>query len=197
MRTPGRLVLWCTLALALLAAGAVTRAADRFWTPGHSNRWAAAWLLVPAGLVLAEGAGQVAQPVVPATSVALRTLPGPVLVLPTSQQGDYTVMTWSTDGWPRLVNGGSGFEPPTQSGLRRTAQAFPQAEAVRRLRAQGVRTVVLDRSLAVGTPWAALAADPAGLPGARAADSGVRVRYQGSAAIYDLTPDRSPLIAHP
>ena len=191
MRTPGRLVLWCTLALGLLAAGAVTRAAERFAaSPVRFGRWRLLpiLLLVPAVLVLVEGVGRVAQPVVPRAPVALQTLPGPVLVLPTSQQGDFTVMTWSTDGWPELVNGGSGFEPPIQSLLRRTAQAFPQADSVRLLRAEGVRTVVLDRSLAAGTRWASLAATPEGPVDARAADSGVQVRYQGTAVIYTLLP---------
>jgi hypothetical protein len=203
LRTPGRLVLWITLAMALLAAGAVTRLVeDAPW-----ERWPArtaplrpflpALLLLPAALVLAEGIGRVAQPVVPRSSVALRSLPGPVLVLPTSQQGDYTVMTWSTTGWPVLVNGGSGFEPPIQSRLRRTARAFPAAAAVRELRSEGVGTVVLDRRLAAGTPWAALAADPAGPPGARAAESGVRVREQGAAVVYDLTPVGAPAGAGP
>jgi hypothetical protein len=140
-------------------------------------------LLLPALLVMIEGIGQVDQSVVPTAPVALRTLPGPVLVLPTSQQGDYPVMTWSTDGWPALANGGSGFEPPYQAALRRTAKAFPQAEAVQVLRDQGVRTVVLDRALAAGTPWAALAATPEGAIGG----TGVHIRYQGTAVIYDLT----------
>jgi hypothetical protein len=152
------------------------------------HRVRSALLLVPALLVVAEGIGQVAQPVVPSAPVALRTLAGPVLVLPTSQQGDYTVMTWSTDGWPELVNGGSGFEPPIQSMLRRTAQAFPNADSVQRLRTAGVQTVVLDRTLAAGTPWAALAADP----GSMAAAAGIQVRYQGTAAIYTLSASAGP-----
>ena len=185
LRTPGRLMLWCTLVMALLAAGAVTKLAEQIGP--RLRRPGPLLLLVPALLVLMEGIGQVAQPAVPVTSVALRALPGPVLVLPTSQQSDYVPMAWSTDGWPLLVNGGSGFEPPIQSKLRRTAQAFPSADAVRELRSEGVRTVVLDRQLAVGTWWATLAAEPNGPVGARAADSGVRVRFQGNAVIYDLT----------
>ncbi len=204
MRTPGRLVLWCTLALALLAAGAVTRAADRIMDSLPPGRLPplllSGLLLVPALLVVIEGVGRVAQPVVPVSPVALRTLPGPVLVLPTAQQRDYVVMTWSTDGWPELANGGSGFETPIQSVLRRTAQAFPQADSVRRLRASGVRTVVLDRALAAGTPWASLAANPmgstssppgstgsTGSTGSPVADAGIQVRYQGTAVIYTLS----------
>ena len=158
---------------------------------GGARRLVLALLLVPALLVLAEGIGKVEQPEVPTAQVALRTLPGPVLVLPTSQQRDYTVMTWSTDGWPELVNGGSGFEPPVQSVLRRTAQAFPEVAAVQALREAGVRTVVMDRALTADTVWSALAAapeGPVGSTGARAADSGIQVRYQGSAVIYTLPP---------
>jgi hypothetical protein len=169
--------------LTLLAAGAVSRAAER--SPDR-RRLASAWLVLPAALVLLEGVGHVAQPVVPRPAVALRTLPGPVLVLPTSQQGDYMPMTWSTDGWPELVNGGSGFEPPIQSVLRRTAKAFPDAQAVASLRRSGVRTVVLARPLAPGTPWAGLAGESDVRLAAQAAAAGLGFRVVGGAVIYDL-----------
>jgi hypothetical protein len=204
MRTPGRLVLWATLALALLAAGAVTKAseqlaasrrtaarADRADGRSLRPRLVRAWpvlVLIPAILVLSEGIGVVKQPRVPVAPVALWTLPGPVLVLPTGQQLDYKPMTWSTDRWPLLINGGSGFESPVQAELRRTAFAFPQLRSVRELRARGVQTVVLDRALTLNTPWSNLAALPEGPSWARAADAGVRVRYQGTAVIYDIRP---------
>ena len=96
VRTSGRLILWTTLALGLLAAGAVTKAADQLADradradrsdrlperSGRRVRWRPALILLPALLVLAEGIGHVAQPVVPTAPVALRTLPGLVLVLP-------------------------------------------------------------------------------------------------------------------
>jgi hypothetical protein len=192
MRTPGRLILWCTLALALLAAGAVTKAADaraaRRPTLGWTARLGTGALLLPALLVLAEGIGQVAQPEVPRPPVALHTLPAPVLVLPTSQQGDYLVMTWSTDGWPKLVNGGSGFEPPDQSQLRRMAEHFPEPRAVVRLRADGVRTVVLVDSMTNGTVWHSLATQPPAQIAAEAVAAGIRVRRSNDALIYDLSP---------
>jgi hypothetical protein len=51
-----------------------------------------------------------------------------------------------------------------------------------------VQTVVLDRALTLNTPWSNLAALPEGPSWARAADAGVRVRYQGTAVIYDIRP---------
>jgi hypothetical protein len=207
MRTLGRLVLWGTLALALLAAGAVTKASEQLAVAHRSAadadpvagrtlfsrfpRLLRAWpvlILIPALLVLSEGIGMVKQPRVPVAPVALWTLPGPVLVIPTGQQLDYKPMTWSTDHWPLLINGGSGFESPVQGQLRRTAFAFPQLRAVQELRARGVQTVVLDRALTLNTPWSNLAAQPEGPAWARAADAGVKVRYQGTAVIYDIRP---------
>jgi hypothetical protein len=196
VRTPGRLILWCTLALALLAAGAVTKAADRAPIRRRVRavgvrrpQWsgpAAVLLLVPALLVLAEGVGPVEQRRVPPVPVALRSLPGLVLVLPTSQVRDYLVMTWSTDGWPELLNGGSGFEPPAQSKLRRVAQAFPTGDSVQLLRAQGVRTVLLVRSQAEdGTPWSRLARQPTQWLDAHPI-AGLQVSYRPDAVVYEL-----------
>jgi hypothetical protein len=187
LRTPGRLVLWCGLALGLLAAGAVTYGATRL--SRHRRTWRiTAVLLLPAALVLAEGAGAVAQPIVPAAPVALRNLPGPVLVMPTSMQRDYLVMTWSTDGWPSLINGGSGFEPPRQSRLRRTAAQFPTPISAKVLRSMGVRTIVLIRSEAIGTPWQRLATQRVALTRAQAYGVGASMREAGDALIFDLDP---------
>jgi hypothetical protein len=182
VRTPGRLILWTTLALGLLAAGAVTRLSE---TRGRRNR---RLLLAPALLVLAEGLGRVAHPVVPAPPVALSTVADPVLFLPTSQQGDYLTMAWSTEGWPRLVNGGSGFETPRQSHLRDVAAAWPQPWAVAKLRSRGVRTVVLTRSLAPGTRWAALDAETDAVIVAQAAAVGLTVEVGPEAIVYHLPP---------
>jgi hypothetical protein len=201
VRTPGRLTLWTTLALGLLAAGAVTKAVERALEPGSGPRVRSgllnpgllrsgllrSGLLIPAGLVLAEGIGSVPQLEVPHPPVVLRSLPGPVLVLPNSRQHDYLVMTWSTDGWPELVNGGSGFDPPPQAVLREVARTFPQRESVQFLRARGVRTVVLVRSQLAGTPWRELAARPPAELQAQAGAVGIQVRSQDDALIYDLS----------
>jgi hypothetical protein len=191
LRTPGRLVLWCTLALGLLAAGAVTAAADRVARRAVTRRARVLWaglLLVPAVLVLSEGSGAVAAQVVPQQPVALKSLPGPLLVMPTSMQRDFLVMTWSTDGWPRLINGGSGFEPPQQSRLRRAASRFPSMDSAAQLRTLGVRTIVLIKAQAPGTAWQPLASQPVSLTRAQAARVGATTADTGPALIFDLRP---------
>lgn len=193
LRTPGRLVLWCGLALGLLAAGAVTAAADRIDRRSRPRGRASGWLrvavlLVPAALVLSEGAGTLAVPTVPSPPMALKSLPDPVLVMPTSMQGDYQVMTWSTDGWPDLINGGSGFEPPKQSRLRRTAAQFPTQQSAAGLRRMGVRTIVLIKDQASGTAWQWLASQPVALTRAQALGVGATMRDTGPALVFDLAP---------
>ncbi|MBM0256939.1 hypothetical protein JNW89_08655 [Micromonospora sp. 4G55] len=112
LRTPGRLVLWTTLLLGVLAAGALTvresppaGAGRRDW-----RRWGRVALVLPALLVLAEGVNRTPHVPVPAQPVALRGVAGPVLVLPLGGIRDYHVMLWSTTasrprstGWPRSL----------------------------------------------------------------------------------------------
>jgi hypothetical protein len=200
LRTPGRLILWVTLCLGLLAAGAVTR-----WAEDAARRRAALGarpalvrrlavpglalsLVLPGALVTLEGASDMPYPRVPSAPVALDSLPQPLMVLPTSQGGDFQVMTWSTDGWPQLANGGSGFEPPAQAALRRSLRYFPDTRSLAALRARGVRTVVLVPERAVDTWWE----DAGQRPTARLP---VTVRTvtgpNGEAAlVYTLAPDR-------
>lgn len=201
LRVSGRLVIWVTLALCLLAAGATDAfvravaglprarpprpAADaaapapRVLTAPSPRVVVAALLaaVLPA-VVVAEGSGPVPAWTVSTQPVRLAGLPQPVLVLPTSQVADYHMMTWSTQGWPLLVNGGSGFEPAFQTRMRQEAAGFPSAASVAALRARGVATVVVVRSRAAGTPLAAAVDDV--LP------AGVRRVDLGDAVVFDL-----------
>jgi len=200
LRTPGRLILWVTLCLGLLAAGAVTRwaeAVSRRRTalaarPTLARRLAAPGLalalVLPGALVTLEGTSDMEYPRVPAAPVALASLPQPIMVLPTSQPGDFQVMTWSADGWPRLANGGSGFEPPAQAALRRDLRQFPDARSLAALRALGVRTVVLVPERAVGTRWEHAADRPTARLPVTVRD--VRGPDGATAVVYSLTPDR-------
>jgi len=154
IRTPGRLMLWATLLLALLAAGAVgalvdltMAAARRSNQDGRPPFWAGPALLVPVVLVFVEGLGTTPHAVVPPAPPTLSTVAGPVLVLPTDQVGDMPVMLWSTDGFPLMVNGGSGVVPTEQDQLRRAAVRFPEPASVDSLRGAGIRTVVIVRSM--------------------------------------------------
>ncbi len=108
-------------------------------------------------------------------------LTAPVLYLPSDPIGDYTVMLWSTQGWPVIANGSSGFDPPYQAELRRQVATFPDAASVAALQARGVRSVVLVPSRAAGTPWAGAADRPVtGLPLVR--------RDTADAVVYELAP---------
>jgi hypothetical protein len=189
LRTPGRMIIWVTFGLALLAAGFVARLADpliaraRRPDPDAVHRVAAgagvAALLVPIGLVVADDWGSPRHWSVTTAPVRVSSLPAPIMFLPTDQIGDYHLMLWTTDGFPTLANGNSGFNPPEQEQLRRATRTFPDATSVAALRAKGIRTVVVVRSRAVGTGWADAADKPvAGL--------GIGRLDLGDAVIYSL-----------
>ncbi|TQJ25853.1 hypothetical protein FBZ33_6225 [Micromonospora sp. A202] len=159
LRTPGRLMLWTTLLLGLLAAGAVTALTDRVreLTAQRIPSWPGPWLrtatLLPLLLVAVEGLNTTPHPVVPTQPAAMRSTEGPLLVLPSNQSLDQHVMLWSTSGFPDVVNGGSGFTPRQLDDVRRVSQSFPDQTSVDYLRTLGVRSVVLLRGQVVGTPW--------------------------------------------
>jgi hypothetical protein len=170
LRTPGRLVLWTTLFAALLAAGAVSAFTERIEeyvaerVPARPGALLRIAMLLPLVLVLVEGIPDREQPTVPPAPAALRTAEAPVLVLPTSPLHDETVMLWSTDGFPAIVNGGSGFTPERQAEIREATENFPDAASIRLLRDLGVRTVVVLLDRVHGTPYAgAIDADAEGL----------------------------------
>jgi hypothetical protein len=196
LRTPGRLVVWTTLLLALLAAGSVTALTDRLGrtaTPAvgavaamaarGGSRWSATRKLLAsarerlrprlgiiagalaAGLVLVEGLSVVPHLRIPEPPAALTaehadTVLPPLLVLPSTQTFDPLVMLWSTDGFPAMVNGLSGFTPASQAEIRAGTYSFPDADSVSLLRRHGVRTVVVLRDFIAGTPWARSADAP-------------------------------------
>jgi hypothetical protein len=180
LRTPGRLVLWTTLFLGVLAAGALTAArrrpvagADADRTPrvevptatvedgsGRRHRWSRLVgrlvrlaALVPIALAIVEGINVTPHPPVRPAPAALRGATGPLLVLPSGGTLELSVMLWSTDGFPRIVNGLASFTPATRARTRTVTATFPDARSVAYLRHLGVRTVVLLLEYAVGTPW--------------------------------------------
>jgi hypothetical protein len=148
LRTPGRLVVWTTLLLALLAAGGVAELVRRVrtaapwwgWSPGALARGVAA---VPLVLVLAEGLGVVPHPVVPTGPPSLSTVAAPYLVLPSAELSDEHVMLWSTDRFAPVANGTSGFLPTQLAEIRNRTGDFPSQSSVDFLRSLGIRTVVV------------------------------------------------------
>jgi hypothetical protein len=62
-------------------------------------------------------------------------------------------MYWSTDGFPKIVNGFGGFDPTGYDRLRREVSGFPDTRSVAALRRRGVRTVLVHSEFAPGTDW--------------------------------------------
>lgn len=182
LRTPGRLNTFTSLALALLAAAGaqvVAGAAER------RRAWAgpATGLLLAAVIVL-EGLGPPPILRVPDPPRGLARAPEPLLNLPLSRPGDFTdfstffYVLWSTDGFPRIVNGSPSFIPTFTRELPRRVEDFPDRDSVEYLRGLGVRAVVLHpAAIAGGSPQARRM---------RAAELGVRVRRVGDVVIYRL-----------
>ncbi len=181
LRTPGRLVIWTTLGLGLLAAGLVTAIGDtiarRAATAENgppaaaasqhrpSSRWLVAALLIPGLLVLVEGINTTPHLSVPAQPAAMRDAAGPLLVLPSDKYADMAVALWSTDGFPKVANGSSSFNPTLAGGAAGKDVNFPDAESIAVLRGRGIRTVIVLRAPAAGTPLArSLTAPVDGLP---------------------------------
>lgn len=184
LRTPGRLNTLTSLALALLAAAgaqvAVSAAARRRAWAG-----AATGVLLAAAIVL-EGLGPPPILRVPDPPRGLRSAPEPLLNLPLAGAEGLTFvdfssfyyMLWSTDGFPRIVNGTSGFTPTFNIELLRHVDGFPDRDSVDYLRGLGVRGVVI-HPRAVGELTLAERR-------ARAARLGVRVRRAGDVLVYRL-----------
>ncbi|MGX6604711.1 hypothetical protein ACWKSP_21650 [Micromonosporaceae bacterium Da 78-11] len=159
LRIPGRLMLWVTLLLAILAAGAVAefvRRAEQL-SAQRMPPWPGPWLrlgtLVPLILVLLEGWNATAHPVVPTQPAAMRTVTGPMLVLPTAALTDETVMLWSTSRFQPIANGSGGFAAARQAELRRNVATFPDQASIAYLRSQSIGIVLLLRSQVAGTSW--------------------------------------------
>jgi hypothetical protein len=159
LRIPGRLMLWVTLLLAILAAGAVddfVRRAEHL-AAQRIPPWPGPWLrlatLTPLFLVALEGWNTTAHPVVPAQPAALRTVPGPMLVLPTAELTDQTVQLWTTTRFQDLANGGGGFGAQKQSEMRAKVAGFPDVTSINYLDSIGVRRVLLLSDHIAGTSW--------------------------------------------
>jgi hypothetical protein len=174
IRTPGRLVVLVSLGLALLAAAGVEALR-------RSTRWHRIIGVGLVALVLLDGYGSLPVPRVPPPAPGLADASDPVFVLPSSDILDMHVMWASTRGFPRIVNGGSGFTPELLAEVRRRTVAFPDADSVRYLRALGVRSVVLRTRLLPGTPWAGADSRATnGLP--------VTVREVSGDLVFNLAP---------
>ncbi|WP_100445224.1 hypothetical protein [Glycomyces xiaoerkulensis] len=188
IRTPGRLVIYMTLLLAVLAAGILTRIADDADAIAHSQRVdrrlvvkapkrAHALLFLPLMLVLLEGLTVADDHEPEPAPVAMSELDGPVLFLP-SDGRDTQVQYWSIDGFPEMANGVSAFTPDEQAGIRELSTTFPDPGAIEALREAGIETVVVIPDWLPGSDWDRLdlETDP----------PGVEVERSDDAVIYRL-----------
>jgi hypothetical protein len=194
IRTPGRLVTFSSLALALLAAGGAT------WLSGYLARNRRRALAVASCVALAlaiaiEGrglpfdpTGSQAQPQVPDVPPSVAAVAAPQLHLPAERPEDNRrYLLWSTDGFPDLVNGRSSNEPTLTVRIIAEMAPFPNEASVAELRRLGVASVIVHLERTPGTPQEGIAARPfAGL--------GIERRRVGDLLIYDV---RSPNASSP
>ena len=173
IRTPGRLVTFSSLTLAILAAAGAERLVD--WA---RRRTALAWVPVAVAGVLAlaittEGRSlpfdpfnDQAMPEIPSTGTSTADLPTPQLHLPAeSAKENRAYQLASTDGFPDIVNGRASTNPHTILQLIDEMDTFPDAASVAALQEWGVRTVILHTGLTEGTPQQFAARKPiTGLP---------------------------------
>ena len=170
IRTPGRLIVWVTLCLALLAGGAVgalvpwARQVVGAWLRGRHPRLRSALtqaiVTVPTLLVFIEGLGTVTHAPMPPAPPSLSTAPAPYLVLPMHAVMDMNIMLWSTDRFADTVNGGSGFIPAEWARVNEAVATFPDESSIDYLRAIGVRSVVVLPFRAWQEPLASAATIP-------------------------------------
>jgi hypothetical protein len=182
-RTPSRLNTLTSLGLALLAAGGATCLVARMRRPALRSvlgvALVAAVLAEGAGFSLEGGLAGPAHPTVPAEPAGQRGLPAPQLHLPMSREGNRRYALWSTAGFPRIVNGRASFQPALTTAIAADVAGFPDARSVARLRALGVRTVVLHPALARGTSWQGAEREPlAGL--------GLTRARRGEVVVFEL-----------
>jgi hypothetical protein len=187
LRTPGRLVTFSSLALALLAAAGTEAAMRALGRRGLRTRALAAAGAVLALLIVVEGRGlpfdpldDQDQPAVPYAPAATADVPAPQLHLPAQTAEDNRrYLLWSTDGFPKMVNGRASTNPDLIENLIDEMDGFPDALTVERLEEFGVRSVILHTDRAAGSPQAfAAAASIEGLPLARRELPGGLIVYE-------------------
>ncbi len=188
VRVPGRLHTLTTLALALLAAGGAARAAAAIGAR-RGARGAAIVAVALALVVLVEGSGfgidrggealaGYPHPRVPAAPAGLAGLPAPLLQLPADRPDNRRYLLWSTDGFPHMLNGRTSFDPTFFKDVLRDVACFPDRPSVARLRAIGVRTVVVHTDLPNSAPAACASSAPPEQLGLRRTQRGPLVIYR-------------------
>jgi hypothetical protein len=170
IRVPGRIMTLTSLALALLAAGGAQLLVARLRTRRIGGGAVAVALVAlvcieGSGFELRPPGGGIAGPSHPAVPPQPHTAsepPAPRLHLPITIEGNRRYVLWSTDGFPKILNGRGSFDPAFFSRVTDRVASFPDRKSVRLLQRLGVRSVVLDKRLAPRTRWAHTAKKPLG-----------------------------------
>jgi hypothetical protein len=191
IRVPGRLMTLTSLGLALLAAGGAASLAGALASRARRGRqvaWALCTVLVIAVLIEGSGfdltppgSGLVAgpsHPRVPPEPAGDAGVPSPQLHLPMTIPGNRRYTLWSSDGFPKLVNGRGSFVPSSFAKLEDRMRSFPDRRTAALVRALGVRTVVLHPNLAAGTAWQDAASRPVAGLGLDRTRSGTVLLYE-------------------
>ncbi len=152
IRVPGRLNTLTSLCLALLAAGG----AHALVSSARARRGALAATATAAlatVAILAEGWGFADHPTVEPAPAGFAQAPQPALHLPTGAFDNRRYVLWSTDGFPKIVNGRGSLVPRQFADVMRVTRTFPDQRSVRALRKLGVASVTVhlrhaDRALA-------------------------------------------------
>ncbi|MGK5684896.1 hypothetical protein [Actinoplanes sp. URMC 104] len=194
LRTPGRMTLWTTLLMAILAAGAVSafvatartvapwpKPGTVRWMPLARGKFVALRiaLLIPLALVVVEGINRTPHPEVLRYPAAMGAAQEPTLVLPSGGSLEMSIMLWTTNGFPRIPNGIVTFVPAGQERIRTGSVTFPDAASVATLRAAGIRSVVVLPEWLSGTPWESV-------PGRPIDDLGITREEIDGAILYRL-----------
>jgi hypothetical protein len=156
IRTPGRLIVWTTLLAAIMAAGTVSAVSGfaKRLRDERVTRLVHACLALVLVAVYAESLNTLGHPQMWKEPAAVHNLQGPAMILPSDGILEADILLWSTDGFPRIVNGLSGMTPPGQDEARRVSQSFPDPASLDYLRKLGVRTVVYLPEFGKDGPWA-------------------------------------------
>jgi hypothetical protein len=193
IRTPGRLVTFASLGLALLAAAGTERTmralaeSERVRTPRLASAAPVALAAMLALAVAVEGRGlpfdpfdNAAQPSPPGPPADVSVIAAPQLHLPAGRPEDNRrYLLWSTDRFPDMINGRSSTNPAFTGRVIERARSFPDRRSVVYLRRLGVSSVVIHPRRTRRARWRRGSRPPiAGL--------GVTRRREGNVIVYEI-----------
>ena len=158
IRVPGRLETLTSLLLALLAAAGAARVAATVKARSRNERFAVASAALLTLIVLAEGSGLVyPHPRAPTAPASLAGLRQPLLELPAEATDNRRYLLWSTDGFPKLLNGRTGFQPRYFARTLAAVDGLNSVQSLEALRSRGVATIVINGLLPGGAQLTASA----------------------------------------